>query len=804
MSEDEDEEDDIPLLASARPRAQRQSAPDLAGFAIPKDSAEDEDVRSRSISHKRPAQSMVTNTPLRPAARASSAKDATAKQLAKSVASDELLLLSQEVELTPVTRDIVQLKSASNMKKPSKITSSSFKTTTASQPAHTQELASTSKHKTKRPSITQFDDPINTASIAKKSAGKVGADLLSNWTAQPPKRIRTVPEDKPPRMYNFSAKWNAEKAGRNSVAPNADDIPLAEPANMRGAELELPVTAQPRLAMSSAVAAVHPASEEQVGNRILLSCIRWQNGNCVLGSDRCPFLHKSADETSSDELYCQFLGHYNRTKEWRKFIDDPNNICRYWANQGCTKSNTVCPVAHWYWSNSPSHTYMKSNPLKKPQTCFFLWQNGYCQRGDNDCIFSHEYLPGSVAFGPRGVVPNKNPHRMIKSIPVTALDSQTLTVLIANARFVHSEDMPASSVREGLPDAEAPIDNTAEMSGTSATNLSTNDLIPDASFAPIELGANTKDSTVVKSSNSVSVNSMNLAAPQSLSTIPPTVAGGSDRVKCSQTTQLMQDTTPPREATKSIDFDSTNSMQNLSTLPVSLQIPGEEGSRVLEIEGLSPIAKSFILCELGTLPHVVLNKMCLQSDLRKFVLPQAPNTLGNGDIVGAMSKSMTELSNLLILNGSVAIFRGASLLIIVYPTLELSSKYSFLERSGRPQTQCQLSIQIREVVANKLNVREPASKDSPHNIDQLFRAKFGISKRIFFTWSNEPEGLGRNVFIMIDKDRLAESEIMSRYFREIGARVWTSALKGAWESFLAEKSGAVVVRLHAISGSSAR
>jgi hypothetical protein len=323
--------------------------------------------------------------------------------------------------------------------------------------------------------------------------------------------------------------------------------------------------------------------------------------------------------------------------------------------------------------------------------------------------------------------------------------------------------------------------------------------LPDVGFTTKGLEASNQEAGIFNSPKPVSLTPLDF--PQGSPITLTSAAEAPDIIISSQAkTPIQIKTSPYLSTTNTILTNPANSTLMASELPISLQLPGGEKLWALEIEGLSIIARDLMLRELGTPPHIVLDRMCLQSNLRHFMLPKASKVLGNGDIVGAIHRSMTKMVNLLIVNGSAAIFRRGSLLIIVYPTLELMSGYSFLGRSNQPQSQCQLSIQVREVAADKLKVHEQASRDNLRNIDHLFRSKFDISKKVFFVWGDEPEGLAKNVFIMIGEGRLAELEMMSRYFREIGARVWTSVHKGAWESFRAEKSGAIVVYLYAARG----
>jgi hypothetical protein len=411
----DDEADDMPLSVSARLRTRRVSIHNVTVSVSPEHESEGESgfvgKPSNNNPLKRPAQFILNKT-------ASTARDAKANKTVKASASNNpstssrLDVSASSSTSSPLLNSALPT-STYTVKTMPVMKSSSSKSGTALQPSSTERRSSIPKHTADSSSLAaQLNSPVSTASTATKGAIKAGADLFSNWTAPPPKRTRTAPEDNAPRLYNLSAKWNAEKSGRNGAVLNADDISLVEPANIRELGRALAPPVQPRLVTNYVAPVVRPDEEEQTGSRIPLSCYRWeQNDICPLGPHECAFLHKNASESASEELYRQFIGHYNRIKEWRKFINNPENICRFWANKGCKKSNTECPVAHWYWTDSLVDRYKQQNPFKKPLTCFFLWQNGRCHRGEEECMFSHEYLPGSIAFGPGGTVPNDEPHR---------------------------------------------------------------------------------------------------------------------------------------------------------------------------------------------------------------------------------------------------------------------------------------------------------------------------------------------------------------------------------------------------------
>jgi hypothetical protein len=109
---------------------------------------------------------------------------------------------------------------------------------------------------------------------------------MKKWKAPPPpRRKRKRAQASGPHMYNISAKWEAEKAGRNGLAPNADDIDLVDPARIRSAKpppQQIPPIATEVHKVTNDALPAQATKEEQPGDtpRMLMTCWGWKQGDC--------------------------------------------------------------------------------------------------------------------------------------------------------------------------------------------------------------------------------------------------------------------------------------------------------------------------------------------------------------------------------------------------------------------------------------------------------------------------------------------------------------------------------------------
>jgi hypothetical protein len=431
---DTDDEEDVPLATSARPRAQRGSVSALTEPVVFGDETHGGNI-ARPMSHTPRANPTETMHQLLPTASAAQAA------VINNAVSTNTFNKARSTSSNPQTISSITVKPVSSKKSVASSNVTELIPLNPIQPSTKPIKTSllprtiaTSAMKKSAVALAQNDNIKSMSDTGKKTTSKTGAELLEGWANPPPsKRPRTQNPDQAPRLYNFSAKHNAEMAGRNGAAPNPDEILLATPNNIH--KLDSGNTAATGLpenhALESVVtipqtSTVQRKPEEQNSSRIDMSCWAWINGSCSLGADRCAFLHRDADEESSQELYVQFMKHYSRTMEMDKFTDDPNRLCLYWARKdgrGCTKSTVDCKYAHWYWTGFHPKEPPPRPTGKKRKTCFFLWQYGACSRGDQACEYSHEYLPGSVAHPPNSRVHgpiNDSPHGKMRFLIATA------------------------------------------------------------------------------------------------------------------------------------------------------------------------------------------------------------------------------------------------------------------------------------------------------------------------------------------------------------------------------------------------
>lgn len=150
-------------------------------------------------------------------------------------------------------------------------------------------------------------------------------------------------------------------------------------------------------------------------------------------------------------------------------------------------------------------------------------------------------------------------------------------------------------------------------------------------------------------------------------------------------------------------------------------------------------------------------------------------------------------ANHLNLHDVAAVFKGTSTLVIVYPTLEMTG-WSFLQRDTPFPSGCQLAIQVRSNLPVHFKDIAPPTKDALSTLEDYLDANDSVLKEAFFEWiGKKDETLNKNVFLVFGEQRQAELEVTTRYFRGMGARVWTTGVKGSWDSFREQLSGVVVV-----------
>ena len=90
-----------------------------------------------------------------------------------------------------------------------------------------------------------------------------------------------------------------------------------------------------------------------------------------------------------------------------------SSTCYFWSKTGrCNKSDQECRYRHAYTGEvapppgTQSHQHEHAGtpdsiPEDKEITCYYWYQNGFCQFSDRDCAYAHWYT-GNVASAPGG------------------------------------------------------------------------------------------------------------------------------------------------------------------------------------------------------------------------------------------------------------------------------------------------------------------------------------------------------------------------------------------------------------------
>jgi hypothetical protein len=201
-----------------------------------------------------------------------------------------------------------------------------------------------------------------------------------------------------------------------------------------------------------------------------------------------------------------------------------------------------------------------------------------------------------------------------------------------------------------------------------------------------------------------------------------------------------------------------------------------------------------IKAELSTKPKFVLSNICMRESLDEFVLPLTPHILSLGQVLETGGQNMIQrLANTLTEHRSVAIAQGPSLLFIFYPSNSIKSV--FLERTGTPlPPDCHICVEVRTAGDEFSNMALLAQSSSslPKTLERLFQKNHGWKAHEFFMWHDR--NIHKNVYIMAHPTaHKSETEMLARYFRELGANVWLPVTKGSWKDFQGVKEGVIIV-----------
>lgn len=158
---------------------------------------------------------------------------------------------------------------------------------------------------------------------------------------------------------------------------------------------------------------------------------------------------------------------------------------------------------------------------------------------------------------------------------------------------------------------------------------------------------------------------------------------------------------------------------------------------------------------------------------------------------------MLQLANTLIEQRSVAIVQGQSSLLIFYPSNLILMEGVFLERATAIEPHCHICIEVRTPGSNfPPSISASESTCLPRNLERLFYRNHGWKAEEFFVWSSQIK-VKKNVYIMAHpQTHKSETEMLARYFRELGADVWLPETKGSWNDFMnlsIGKGGVIIV-----------
>lgn len=237
-----------------------------------------------------------------------------------------------------------------------------------------------------------------------------------------------------------------------------------------------------------------------------------------------------------------------------------------------------------------------------------------------------------------------------------------------------------------------------------------------------------------------------------------------------------------------------------NTLGVSLQISDASMSIPVEITDLETSAKDALVADYSEAPQIIVSQMVMRDLLETFIFSLVPTVLSSGKIFEFKGQDMVQLARILTEQSSVAIVQGPSSLLILYPSHLILEERVFLERDKTPIEQnCHICVQVRAVGSKFPSpLLSSTSNSLPKNLERYFQKNHNWDPKRFFTWqTGSDRSVKKNVYIMTHHiSHKAETEMLARYFRELGAKVWTTGTKGSWDDFLKfSGSGVIIVSL---------
>lgn len=246
--------------------------------------------------------------------------------------------------------------------------------------------------------------------------------------------------------------------------------------------------------------------------------------------------------------------------------------------------------------------------------------------------------------------------------------------------------------------------------------------------------------------------------------------------------------------------DTLHTIDSPNTFEVSFQVSDASKFIPVEIVDLELTAIDALKADYSREPQIVVSQMVMRDLLETFVFPLAPTILSSGKIFEMQGQDMTQLARILTEQSSVAIAQGPSTLLILYPSHLILEELVFLERVRSPiEPNCHICVQVRAVGSNfPTPISTPSSDGLPKTLRRYFQRNHGWEPAKLFAWNTgqHTAKTEKNVYLMTHYvSQKAETEILVRYFRELGAQVWTTGTKGSWDNFLkvAESNGSGVV-----------
>ncbi|KAF2405173.1 hypothetical protein EJ06DRAFT_552602 [Trichodelitschia bisporula] len=235
----------------------------------------------------------------------------------------------------------------------------------------------------------------------------------------------------------------------------------------------------------------------------------------------------------------------------------------------------------------------------------------------------------------------------------------------------------------------------------------------------------------------------------------------------------------------------------MSSLAVDLYLPtSAEPSTQLSVDfyGLNDEAKVAIISYLGKPTSMTIQQMCPRESLKDHVLPLVRATIANGFIVATSERRrLNSLVDVLLRVDSAALvpLAGSSLLIL-YPLEQAQKEWKFLATAGtEPSQPAPLGFFIFSGIEAPATTHQPAYRPEDGTLEGYLKERLGLVGEDFFKCH---EGtVAKVVYLMFNKDNELELEIFTRFFRELGARVYNHLVPGSWKGFCADKEGVVII-----------